>query len=156
MKELIKNEKLELKYVPNKGAWTYHLVIPNTADIEGTWGTMKVSGLIDDYELKEMNLAPLKDDDKRISINEEIRKSIGKSGGDTVTVTLFLHTNDRITNKAEVLKCFEDADVLKAFKALGKTEQEDITADITSQKTEAKQIEQINHHINKLLHKDKK
>lgn len=54
------------------------------------------------------------------------------------------------------MKCFEDADVLKAFKALGKKEQEDITADITSQKTEAKQIEQINHHINNLLHDDKK
>jgi len=30
MKELLKNKKLILQHVPGKGAWTFHLVIPNT------------------------------------------------------------------------------------------------------------------------------
>ena len=111
MKELVKNKKLKLHYVPDNGAWTYHIVIPDTKDIEGTWGSMKVSGTIDDYELKEMNLAPRTNADKMISINGEIRKAIEKTGGDIVTVTLFLHTKDRIDTKVDVLKYFEDAAV---------------------------------------------
>lgn len=107
--------------------------------------------MIDDYELKEMNLAPRKEEDKMISINGEIRKAIGKTEGDTVTVSLYLHTNDRINKNSEIIKCFEDANVLGAFKSLTKNEQEEIIDDITSKKTEIKQIEQINHHINRLL-----
>ena len=94
MKTIIENHILKLQYKKGYGAWTYHLAIPNTADIYGKWGYLKVSGLIDDYELKEMNLAPRKNKDKMISINREIRNAIGKSSGDTVTVTLYLHTQD--------------------------------------------------------------
>lgn len=151
MKRIVDHQHLELIYKKGFGAWTYHIVIPDTKDIEGTWGSMKVSGMIDDYELKEMNLAPRKDADKMISINGEIRKAIGKTGGDLVTVTLFLHTKDRINTKADVLKCFEDADVLKAFTSLCKKEQDDIIDKITSEKTDAKQIDKINDIINQFL-----
>ena len=41
--------------------------------------------------MKNIYLAPRKDEDKIISINKEIRDAIGKSGGDIVTVTLYLH-----------------------------------------------------------------
>jgi len=88
MKELLKNKKLILQHVPGKGAWTYHLVIPGTKDIRGKWGFMKVSGTIDGYEFKDLNLAPMTNSDKRISVNGEIRKAIGKAGGDEVTVTM--------------------------------------------------------------------
>lgn len=154
MKKIVDNQKLELIYKSGNGAWTYHLVIPNTANISGTWGSLKISGLIDDYELKEINLAPRKEKEKIISINEEIRKAIGKSGGDTVTVTLYLHTHDRINKNSEIFKCFEDAGVKDSFKSLNKDEQKEIMDDITSKTTEAKQIEQINHYINILLNKN--
>ena len=151
MKKIVDNQELELIYKSGNGAWTYHLVIPNTADIDETWGSLKVSGLIDDYELKEMNLAPRKEEDKIISINQEIRNAIGKTGGDKVTVTLYLHTHDRIHKNSEIFQCFEDASVLDSFKSLHKDQQNEILNDITSKKTEAKQIEQVNHHINQLL-----
>lgn len=150
MKKIVDKQKLELIYKKGYGAWTYHIEIPNTAAIEGTWGSLKVSGFIDDYELKEMNLAPRKQNNKMISINEEIRNAIGKTGGDHVIVTLYLHTHERINTNSEILKCFEDADVLESFKALSEDAKEEILNDITSKKTEAKQIEQINHHINQL------
>jgi phosphopantothenate synthetase len=86
-----------------------------------------------------------------ISINEEIRKAIGKTGGDKVTVSLYLHTHDRIDNNSEILKCFEDAGVLDSFRSMNKDEQNEIITEISSKRTEAKQIEQINHHINELL-----
>ena len=91
MIKIVDNQKLELQYKRGFGAWTYHLRIPHTADIVGKWGSLKVSGTIDDYEIKNLNLAPRKNEDKIISINKQIRDAIGKSGGDIVTVTLYLH-----------------------------------------------------------------
>ncbi|MEW8967382.1 MULTISPECIES: DUF1905 domain-containing protein [Exiguobacterium] len=91
MIKIIDNQKLELQYKKGFGAWTYHIRLPGTAGIKGKWGYLKVSGTIDDYEIKNINLAPRKNEDKIISINHEIRAAIGKSGGDMVMVTLYLH-----------------------------------------------------------------
>jgi len=91
MIKIVDNQQLKLEYKRGFGAWTYHLRIPGTAYIEGKWGFLKVSGTIDGYEVKSINLAPRKNEDKIISINRKIREAIGKSGGDTVNVTLFLH-----------------------------------------------------------------
>ena len=91
MKKIIEDQILELQYKKGFGAWTYHLRIPNTAGIEGRWGFLKVSGTIDGYEIKNINLAPRKNEDKIISINKEIRDALGKGGGDPVRVTLYLH-----------------------------------------------------------------
>ena len=91
MIKIIENKELKLEYRKGFGAWTYHIRIPGTAAIEGRWGFLKVSGTIDGYEIKSLNLAPRKNEDKLISINKEIRDAIGKSGGDTVKVTLYLH-----------------------------------------------------------------
>ena len=150
MKELLKNQKLILKHVPGKGAWTYHLVIPGTKDIRGKWGFMKVSGTIDGYEIKDLNLAPLTGEDKRISVNSEIRKAIGKKGGDEVMVTLYKTTDNHITHEGNVKECFKDADVYKRFTALPNIEQEDIIKDILSVHDESKQERLINKYIDHL------
>lgn len=91
MIKIVDNQELVLEYKKGFGAWTYHIRIPNTANIEGKWGSLKVSGSIDGYEIKSINLAPRKNEDKIISINKKIRDKIGKSGGDKVMVTLYLH-----------------------------------------------------------------
>ena len=91
MIKIIDNQELKLEYKKGFGAWTYHLRIPGTANIEGKWGFLKVSGTIDGYEIESINLKKKKNEDKIISINKKIRDAIGKSGGDTVHVTLFLH-----------------------------------------------------------------
>lgn len=91
MIKIIDNLELELRYKKGFGAWTYHLRLPGTAGIQGKWGFMKVSGTIDGHKVEGINLAPRKNEDKIISVNKEIRDAIGKSGGDMVRVTLFLH-----------------------------------------------------------------
>lgn len=77
-------------YVPDNGAWTFHVVVPNTKDLEGGWGYIKVSGTIDDFEIRSKNLMPQKGKDMLMSVNSEIRKAINKKGGDYVTLTLNL------------------------------------------------------------------
>ena len=78
MIKIVDNQELKLEYKRGFGAWTYHLRILGTADIEGNWGFLKVSGTIDGYEVKSINLAPRKNEDKIISINRKIREAIGK------------------------------------------------------------------------------
>lgn len=153
MMELLKNKELTLNYVPGKGAWTYHLVIPGTKEIKGTWGSIKVSGTIDGYPIKDINLAPVTGKDKMISVNGEIRKAIGKTGGDKVIVTLFKTTYNHITLDSEIKDCFNDADVIKEFVALSENEKKKIIEDILSQLDEGVQEKKILFYINKLSNK---
>lgn len=90
MKRIIHKQTLKLQYREGFGAWTYHLVIPGTSSIKGTWGRMKVIGKIDDVLIKGIHLAPRKNKDKIISINQHIRNALKKTSGDEVVVTLFL------------------------------------------------------------------
>jgi uncharacterized protein YdeI (YjbR/CyaY-like superfamily) len=153
MEYLVKDEKLELKYQPGKGAWTYHIQIPNTKHIVGKWGSMKVAGTIDNYKIESINLAKLGDEDKLISINAKIRKAINKSGGDTVIVTLYLLTSKEQITEKEVLETFKDSGVLKAFKKLTEAERNEIIRKITSLKSEDKQVKMILKYIDQLSKK---
>ena len=150
MEYLVKDKKLELKYQPGNGAWTYHIKIPNTKHIVGKWGSMKVEGTIDNYKIESINLAKLGDEDKLISINAKIRKAINKSGGDTVTVTLYLSTSKEQITEKEVLETFEESGVLKTFKKLTDEVQKEIIGKITSSKSEDKQVKLILKYIDQL------
>ena len=150
MEYIIKDEKLELKYQSGKGAWTYHVRIPNSKHIEGKWGDIKVSGFIDTFEIKARNLAPIKGEDKMLSINGEIRKSIDKTGGDIVTVTLYLVSNTKKITTRQILDTFNESNVLKAFKKLNEEDKKEIIDSIISQSNEEKQIKIIIKHIEAL------
>ncbi len=150
MEYIIKDEKLELKYQSGKGAWTYHLRIPNSKDIEGKWGEILVSGSIDNFKIERRNLAPTKGEEMMLSINAEIRKAINKKGGDMVTVTLYLISNKEKINENQILETFKESNVLKAFEKLNEEEKDEILDSIISQKNEEKQIKTIIKHIDKL------
>ena len=150
MEYIIKDEKLELKYQSGKGAWTYHLRIPNSKDIQGKWGDIKVSGFIDNFEIEARILAPIKGEDKMLSVNGEIRKAINKKGGDIVTVTLYLLSNKEKVTESQILETFKESNVLKAFKKLSKVDKNEILNSIISQTNEEKQIKIFIKHIDKL------
>ena len=150
MEYLLKDEKLELKYEPGKGAWTYHIQLPNTKHFIGRWGFLKVSGIIDTYKLEAKNLFTITGQDKLLSINSEIRKAIHKSGGDTVTVTLYLVSPKEQVTEKQILETFKESDVLDAFKKLPEDERNEILGQIISQKTEEKQTKIQVKYIGKL------
>ncbi|NMR33186.1 DUF1905 domain-containing protein [Chryseobacterium aquaticum] len=154
MDYIIKDEKLELIYEHGKGAWTYHLRIPNSKNIDGKWGDIKVSGFIDNYKIEARNLAPIKGEDKMLSINGEIRKAINKKGGDFVTVTLYLLSNKEKITEKQILETFNEAGVLKTFEKLTEIEKNKILESITSEKNEDKQIKIIVKQIDKLSSND--
>jgi hypothetical protein len=150
MDYIIKDEKLELIYEHGKGAWTYHLRIPNSKHIDGKWGDIKVSGLIDAYKIEARNLAPVKGEDKMLSVNSEIRKAINKKGGDIVTVSLYLLSKKEEITEKQILETFKESGVLEAFEKLNESEKNAILESILSQKIEEKQIKIIIKHIDKL------
>jgi len=147
---IIKDEKLRLIYEHGKGAWTYHLRIPNSEHIEGKWGGIKVSGTIDHYKIESKNLAPIKGEDKMLSINREIRTAINKNAGDTVTVSLYLISSKEQITEKQIVETFKESKVLDAFEKLSKTEKKDILDRIISEKTETKQIQLIIRSIDQL------
>nr|WP_314866501.1 DUF1905 domain-containing protein [uncultured Flavobacterium sp.] len=154
MNYIVKNEKLVINHIPGNGAWTYQLIIPNTKNIKGKWGDLKVSGTIDEYEIKQKNLAPMKDADKKLALNSEIRKSINKNGGDTVTVTLYLDKQNNFSNIETILECFKDADVIKIFEKITSKEQSEILENIINVATEDQMTDKIIKAI-KILEKQK-
>ena len=152
MNYIVENEKLEIQYIPGNGAWTYQLIIPNTKDIKGKWGDLKVSGKIDDYQIENKNLGPLKNSNKKMSLNSKIRNFIGKSGGEFVNVTLYL-VNPNLEKKNEnemIFECFKDAEVLNIFEKLKIEEQNEIIENINSVATENQKVEKIVKFIAKL------
>ena len=150
MEYLVKDEELELKYEAGKGAWTYHIQVPNTKHIVGKWGSLKVSGTIDNYTIDSINLFTIGGQDKLISINDKIRKAISKSGGDTVTVTLYLLTSKEPITEKEILDTFINSGVLKSFNKLPKEDRIKIIEKISSTKSEDKQVNLILKYIDQL------
>lgn len=143
MNYIIKDEKLLIQYTPGNGAWTYQLIIPNTRHIKGKWGDLKVSGTIDDYVIENKNLGPVKNSDKKMALNSDIRKSINKGAGEIVVVTLFLENQNKTKDDPMIFECFKDAQVLVVFEKMDTAEQNELLKSIRNVATEDQKVEKI-------------
>lgn len=151
MEQPIVNQKILLQKFPGKGGWTY-AEVPEPADVSrANFGWVKVKGTIDDYELSDYSLAPMKGGKLFLPVKTEIRKKIKKQAGDYVQVLLYRDYSTFIIPD-ELIDCLLLEEVAyDKFNKLSKSDQRQYVKWIYSAKREETRVERIKVLIGKLL-----
>jgi hypothetical protein len=155
MPKLIANNKYLLEKFEGKGGWTFAL-IPDIEIPKGNhFGWQKVSGTIDDFELKKISLAPMGKGKYFLPVKAEIRKAIKKQAGDWVQIKIFLDAEPIITPD-DLLLCLEDEPkALEFFNQINESERKYYIDWIYNAKMESTKIERIVKTIDRLCQRRK-
>ncbi len=94
--------------------WTYVVLHDLPLAYQQRKGTLRVRGNIDQYELRQYNLLPLKGPGMLLPLNAAVRKKTGKGAGDSVHIVLF-EDDTPFEVPDEILVCLLDAPQAHAF-----------------------------------------
>lgn len=150
---LLTDKEYQLERFSGKGGWTYISLPEIPKDKEAAFGTVKVKGTIDSYELSDVNLMSFSGV-LIMAVRAEIRKAIGKEEGDYVHVKLYKDTGI-FQIPDDFMQRLADDGVLDIFKSYKKWEQRMCIKWIFSAKREETVKERITKTIFKLKHRER-
>lgn len=144
------DDDLKLEKFPGKGGWTYTR-IPHVPHGRKThFGWLPVRGFIDDYEIKNYNLAPLGNGALFLPVKAAIRKKIGKEAGDTVHVRLYADALPALVPEELELCLKDEPSAHEQFIRLTEEEKKKCLAWIDAAGSEEKRIARIAKVVNEL------
>jgi hypothetical protein len=156
--ELLIEGTFLIEKMPGKGGWSYVRLPGVRADYKGKWGTVKVSGTIDEYELTAYNLMPVKDGSLFLPIKAEIRKKTGKQEGDRVRIVLYADEQKiSMATPEDLLLCLQDEpEAHQTFMSYTEAEQKAFLDWIGQATQDQARVQRIARTIDMLLNKQKK
>lgn len=144
------NIKVRLQRFPGKGGWTYAVLPFLKPDKHSHFGWVRVKGFIDDYEIKQYHLAPMKNGGLFLPVKAAIRKQIKKEEGDVVTVRLYADESN-IEVPVVFMECLADEPkALKHFTRLDDTVKKYWIEYIEQVKSDERRIERMAAAVNRL------
>jgi hypothetical protein len=144
------NKSYLLEKFPGKGGWTYAQIPEILQDRHAWFGWVKVSGSIDNYELKDFKLMPMGNGKLFLPVKAEIRKKIGKQAGDLVHVILYADIAP-IVNEDDFMTCLsEESAASQTFHSLSEAEQKEYRDWIYAAKEDDTKVKRIAETLDRL------
>ncbi len=134
-----------LEKFSGKGGWTYTIIPEILPDKHTAFGSVKVKGSIDGFEIKNYHLMPFLSGSEQLflPIKAEIRKKIKKQAGDYVHIVLY-PDNEPLEVPEELLLCLQDdSEASQFFHSLNETEQQKFVKWIYSAKTDQTKVDRM-------------
>jgi hypothetical protein len=126
MDSLLFDGEIVLQKMNMKGGWTYALLPEVVTTSRKKFGWTKLNAIIDDYEMNNASLMPIKGGRLFLAVKAEIRKQIKKEEGDTVRIRLYgIKPPDVVTESDFREALADDPTALKQFEAFTRKDQKD-------------------------------
>jgi len=146
----IKGEFL-LQRMEGKGGWTYVIVPSSARNPDVPFGWLKVTGFIDNYDLGQTKLMPLKGGGLFLPVKAAIRKVLRKEAGDTIALLLYADLRPYELPQ-ELIDCLAmEPPAQERFLDLSESEQKRTVEWIYDAKTDETKIRRITETIARLL-----
>ena len=124
MDQLVFEGYIQLEKMPMKGGWTYALLPSVIKGGKKNFGWAKLNAYVDDHEMLNASLMPVKGGRLFLAVKAEIRKKIGKEAGDTVHVKLYGKRPEEDISEVDFMEALrDDPDALANFGSFPEKEQ---------------------------------
>jgi len=155
MEKPLTNKKYLLKKIPGKGGWTYTEIPGIQKDKNTPFRWLRVRGTIDNIQIKNYHLMPMKNGNLFLPVKAEIRKKIRKAEGDWVHVQLY-PDNQPVEISEEFQLCLiDEPNAYKIFMSYSDSEKKAFIDWIYSARREETKIDRITKSISKILKKER-
>lgn len=149
--KLLVDKVYTLSKMAGKGGWTFIVISEIGPEVKRHYGSISVTGKIDDYELKQVNLMPMKSGDLFFPVKAEIRKNIQKEAGDQVKLILY-SIEEIVDVESDFKLCLEEEPkALRNFEKLKKNERAEILEWLSSSRSEDERVNRMAKAIDQLL-----